>query len=89
MDSVPLREVKEKVAEYSSRLLASDPRFRKSALLIHEDGTVMYLDSAFIMTVGEWVVCFTEHHGDLVYHYTDLTKYQELQPRPDLIQAIP
>ena len=78
MDSVPLQEIKKKAEAYDKTLLATDVRFQRSVKILHEDGSVMVWNHAFLMSVeGEWIVCFTEHHGFHVYHETDLIEYKQ------------
>lgn len=81
VDSMPVREVRAKVDAYDRTLLATDARFRRHVSVIHEDGSVLYFDSAFLMRVGEpWLAIFTEHHGCHVYHVEDLVSYSQLEP---------
>lgn len=78
MDSVPLQKIKEKAEAYDKALLATDTRFQRSVRLLHEDGSVMLWNHAFLMSIeNEWIVCFTEHHGFHVYHETDLIGYRQ------------
>jgi hypothetical protein len=89
MDSVPLSKIREKAEEYDAKLLATDPRFRRSVTLNHEDGSHLHFDSAFLMRIGEWIACFTEHHGVLVYHADDLSSYWESEQRYTAIEELP
>ena len=78
MDSVPLQKIKEKAEAYDKTLQATDPRFQRCVKILHEDGSVMMWNHAFLMSVeSEWIVCFTEHHGCHVYHETDLIGYRQ------------
>jgi len=89
MDSVPLREIRKLAEEYDAKLLASDPRFRRSVTLNHEDGSYLHYDSAFLMRIqGVWIACFTEHHGVLVYHAEDLFLYWEYEPRREPLEEL-
>lgn len=90
MDSVPLRKIREIAEEYDTKLLATDPRFRRAVTLNHEDGSHLHFDSAFLMRIQSvWIACFTEHHGVFVYHADDLTSYEELIPTHDVIEELP
>jgi hypothetical protein len=90
MDSVPLKEIKQKADEYDATLLATDPRFRRSATLIHEDGSYLHFDSAFLMRIDSvWIACFTEHHGVHVYHHEDLSSFWESEQRRTAIEELP
>jgi hypothetical protein len=84
-DSIPLRAIRAKVDAYDKTLLATDPRFGRKVTLIHEDGSVLHFDSAFMMRVDKiWIAVFTEHHGTHVYHVEDLTSYEQLQAIPKI-----
>lgn len=102
MESRPLRNIMKQASDYDAGLLANDPRFRREVTLIHEDGSVVHYDSAFLMKVkdttsqlGEpgdqeyWIVCFTEHHGLHVDHSTDLLIYWESERRHQPIEELP
>lgn len=89
MDSVPLRKIRAIAEEYDTKLLATDPRFRRSVTMNHMDGTYLHYDSAFLMRIeSTWIACFTEHHGVLVYHSDDLNSYSELEPRHQPIEEL-
>ena len=82
MDSVPLKTIRTIAEAYDHQLLATDPRFRRSCTLMHEDGSYLHFDSAFLLHIRkEWVACFTEHHGLHIYHVDDLTRYWESEAR--------
>ncbi len=60
-----------------------------SAVLIqHEDGTVLWFQSAFIRLYRDYVCVFTEHQGTHVYHQDDLGRWEQYRreddPRPKL-----
>jgi hypothetical protein len=89
MESVNLKKIRQLVEEYDAKLLANDPRFRREAHLIHEDGTVEHYDSAFLMRVeSSWIVCFTEHHGLRINHTDDLLLYWESERRHSPIEEL-
>jgi hypothetical protein len=67
-------------AEIDGALLATDPRFKRHVLLIHEEGTTLYFRFAFILRLDEWLLVFTEHHRYHVYHETDLLLYKQFNP---------
>lgn len=90
MDSVPLAKIREKAEAYDKQLLCTDPRFRRSVTLIHEEGTYLHYESAFLMRIeSEWIACFTEHHGVLVYHADDLSGYWEMERRYVPLEELP
>lgn len=89
MDSVPFQKIKEKAEAYDKTLLATDPRFRRSVIIEHEDGSYLRFDRAFLMQVdSEWIACFTEHHGTHVYYVTDLFAYSQFE-RHNVLEKLP
>lgn len=88
-ESIPYREIRKLVEKYDEKLLATDKRFRKAVQIIHEEGTTLFFENAFLMkkTVkydkGEtvWIIIFTEHHGFHIYHKDDLYSYFEYERR--------
>jgi hypothetical protein len=73
------REIEEFVRAYDKKLLATDPRFRKSVALIHEEGTTLFFNYAFLMKKEDWIIAFTEHHKYHIYHKDDLIWYGEFK----------
>jgi hypothetical protein len=89
MDSVPLKLIRTIAEAYDHQLLATDPRFRRSVTLMHEDGSFLHFDSAFLLRIrSEWIVCFTEHHGLHIYHADDLMRYWESEQRRTPIEEL-
>lgn len=86
--STSIRTIKQIVNEYDSKLLATDKRFRKSVKIIHDDGTVMCIDSAFLMTHGDYVIVFSEHHSSYIYHREDLIWYGQFKRLYDKIEEL-
>ena len=81
-----------KMAEaYDKDLLATDSRFSRAVKLVHEEGTLLFFESAFLLkwkdpevkpgawgaceTAGQWLLVFTEHHGFHVYPLDDLSSW--------------
>jgi len=89
MESVQLREVKSKVEVYDKGLLATDPRFRREVTIIHEDGSYFHWRDAFLMKLDDWIVCFTEHHGFHIFHFSDLDSYWESERRHAALEEVP
>lgn len=82
VDSVPLREARQRAQEIDDKLTAYDFQHGSRVYVKHEDGTELDFNSAFLQKDDEWVYIFTEHHGFHVYHLEDLEKcmsYQEPQ----------
>lgn len=75
-----LSKVYKRAKEYNAQLQADDPRFRRSVLLLHKEGTTLFFQRAFRMTAGDqYLVIFTEHHGFHVYHCDEVTKLFQFQ----------
>lgn len=80
-----IKELNQKVAEYSINLQANDARFSNNVAVTHSDGSFFFLNNAFVMYAGveyvdddnyppddQWFLFFTEHHGVYVFHHTDV-----------------
>ncbi len=81
MLSVEAQKVDEKVRVYDKGLSASDPRWSRMVYIVHEEGTVLLFQNAFLVVFDkEWVVAFTEHHGYHLYHAKDLDFHQQYAP---------
>lgn len=94
-ESVDLKKIRKFVEQYDAKLLATDKRFRKAVHVIHEEGTTMFFENAFLMKktvkippeklsrIGPdediWIIIFTEHHGFHIYHKDDLSSYFEYE----------
>ncbi len=88
--SVELKAVEARVAEYAATVRADDPRFRRCVLIVHEDSSVLYFRSAFVMRAAPWLVAvITEHHGNHVYHCEDLTSLSCLELGAGAIEDLP
>lgn len=93
MMSVEMQRVYDVAAEIDKDLKATDPRFRHSVYLIHEEGTTLFFENAFIVRYydrlhrdwgdcsfqGEWAMVFTEHHGFHVYPLDDLVSWNQFK----------
>ena len=81
MMSVYMQKVYDLAKEYDKNLLCTYSRLRHSVRIIHEDGSILFFEDAFLMkhndSEGEWIIIFTEHHGFHVYHGTELYNYTE------------
>ena len=74
-------------------LQATDTRFRRTVMIIHEEGTILTFRNAFLLKYhdknhrdwgdcenpGDWIFIFTEHHGVHVYPIDDLVDYAQLE----------
>ncbi len=89
MESVAYQKIKQIAADYDEALLASDPRFRRSVSIIHEDGSSFHFDSAFLMSKDEWIICFSEHYGFHIYSADELMAYWQTVMVHDPIEELP
>jgi len=67
VESSDIKQIRERVKEYDAKLRADDPRLRRSVQVIHEEGTTMYFEWAFVVKVENYNIIFTEHHETFVY----------------------
>jgi hypothetical protein len=70
-------KAKEMARNYDAKLLADDLRFHRCVHLIFKDGSRLDYESAFLMRVDEWIVCFTEHRGTHLMATDELFRYWE------------
>lgn len=72
----PYNETVDLAASFDKKLLATDPRFNRTTIVQHEDGSHFLFMNAFACkhsvdhpTLGRqyFIVVFTEHHGTHVY----------------------
>ena len=62
------KQVCEIAQEYDKKIRSDDPRLRNSVLIIHDEGTVLFIRFAFAIIVdSEYVMVFAEHHQSHVY----------------------
>jgi len=55
-------------------LQANDVRFGRSVTLVHDEGTVLHFESAFVIKRENYYFIFTEHHNTHVYVEDDVLK---------------
>jgi hypothetical protein len=79
MESVPFRQMRKIVEKIDAKIKATDPRLGRSARILHEEGTELFFESAFILKYGEWVIVITEHHGFHFYPEDDLIAYMQYE----------
>lgn len=53
-------------------LKATDPRFTRSVMVIHQDGSVFAVSNAFLARVSLWTIMFSEHNGFKMWLSADL-----------------
>lgn len=82
-------ETLEIAGQYDDTLPSTDPRFRRSVLLIHDDGSIFIIKSSFLMKKDEWLVVFSEHHPFSIYHVDSLISYRELLPIAPTLEELP
>jgi len=89
LESVPLKVIRTAAEAYDANLLCTDPRFQRSVIIIHIDGSVIFYKSAFLMRAGDgWIVTFTEHLGIHIIHEDELIRHYELIQSHDPIEEL-
>jgi hypothetical protein len=104
MESVSIKTIRTIAEAYDFQLRANDPRFRRETTLIHEDGSVVHYDSAFLMKIVDrstfptdkpdevkpryWIITFTEHHGLHIDHSDELLLYWESDRRHEEVETL-
>src|SRR5678816_1465392 len=79
-DSTTIRASIARAAAYSAGLLATDPRFNNSALVLHVDGSLFRIQCAFTMKDPDeprWLWLITEHFGEHVFDTDDIERIEE------------
>ncbi len=82
MMSVKMKKATAWAIEYDEKLLATDPRLACNVRLILDDGSTLFFDSAFIVTIKEhedFLFVFTEHHGYLVFSLDEVYDFRQLE----------
>jgi len=75
--STEISKIVELTKRYDKTLQATDPRFYRSVMIIHQDeGTVLTYDCAFALKYESWFMIFAEHHEPQVYHEDDVIVIQ-------------
>ena len=89
----PYQRALNKALKYDKHLKADADGFRGSVQVTHEDGSTFLLHEAFLKTWVdsdglEWLMCFTEHNGTLVWALEDLSRYVHLEQIHEKVKAI-
>jgi hypothetical protein len=69
------------VEQIDAKLRSTDKRLGGSVLVIHQDGSLMLWDRAFVLLWKGFALILTEHHGPHVYLMEDLRHLRALGPR--------
>lgn len=75
-----LDDAKQFAAEYNKKLRSDDPRFQQRVLIIHQDNTIHFFSSAFIIKKEHFVIVFAEHEDPHVFHSEDLSRFEAMAP---------
>jgi hypothetical protein len=67
-----LTRLRTKANAYNASLSATDPRFRRSVIIYHPDGSVFVERNAFRMHEGDHVIVYAEHFPPFVFHSEDV-----------------
>lgn len=74
---------------YDDKLLATDPRFDRKVFIIHQDGSTLMFERAFLMKKEEWIFLFTEHHSFCTYHQDDLVSFHQFDKTIIPVEELP
>jgi hypothetical protein len=80
-------EVQEIAKQYDSKLLATDPRFRRTSIIIDEEGSTFQIKNAFLVGCSNHIILFSEHQGTMIFHRDELYSYgqfEEVRPLEEL-----
>jgi hypothetical protein len=64
--------------KHGKSLKATDFQPHRYVIINHEEGTTLIYASAFIVEWKDWIFVYTEHHGEMAFHKTDLRGYHNL-----------
>ena len=78
MTSTSYRDALEVLHTHGKTLRANDFNSYNFVFILHEEGTTLLYRSAFLVEWKDWVFVYTEHHGEMAYHKTDLGGYWNL-----------
>lgn len=82
MESVFRKEMRKRVERIDSQISTTDPRLSRTVRIIHEEGTELIFESAFLLMYEGWVIIITEHHGPHFYEEEDLIAYMQYERLP-------
>jgi hypothetical protein len=66
------KDVQNWAESLNKELKATDPRFQRSVMVIHQDGSVFAISNAFLVKVSLWTIMFSEHNGFKIWVSADL-----------------
>jgi hypothetical protein len=84
-----LEEVYKRTGEYDDTLRTDDPRFERSVLLVHGDGSILIVNQAFLMRYEDWIIVFSQHHSFHAYAHDKLVSYAEYIQQYNLPERLP
>lgn len=80
-EKIPYKDALDWAAKYDNGLRATDKRFNGSALIVHQDGSVLLFDHAFLLRRSGYLMMFSEHHGFRVFDPEDVVLFRVLGPK--------
>lgn len=75
MNASSYKEACQVAKEADTLLTAYDFHPDSLVVILHEEGMQLTYKNAFLKDWKDYIFVFTEHHGTLVYHKTDLISY--------------
>ena len=86
--SKSMSRAQEAAEAYDKTLRAGDPRFNCTVKIIHEEGTVFFVESAFLVKWSDpklldttWIFLFAEHQPTRVFLKEEVWDYAVYGPR--------
>lgn len=77
MESVQFKQMRKWVEKFDSTIKATDPRWNHMVRILHEEGTELIFECAFLLKYNGWIIVITEHHGSHFYPEDDLYAYMQ------------
>lgn len=81
-------EIQKIASAYDKMLKSTDKRFNNEVYVCHQDGSEFTLMHAFAVKYYEWVICFTEHCGFIIFHKDDVECIYYGEWKPLRIQSL-
>jgi hypothetical protein len=67
------------VEQIDANIKATDPRLNRTVRIVHEEGTELLFECAFLLKYLNWIIIITEHHGFHFYPEDDLYAYAQYE----------
>lgn len=87
--STPLQRAYDRAREFGKNLTAKTPLFNSNVLVIHDEGSVFAVASAFLVKFVDdegtsWIAMFAEHQDMQVWAEEELLGYSQYGPQQEI-----